>query len=181
MTQIPEGGKWYLKLGRPAAGFRLGRLRTQAALFDAIDEIVRSHIRTESRWLGSLLWPGEVAIIAVILLLNLPNGGERSHYQVWNQRSSRELRVLYAQGPAFRTPNGVAQDALGSIPIQQELVSPLELLGGNLEPRARSVLRCEPKFFQLQFVVNFCWYPRLHQALPQRLGCGAASKSCNRN
>src|SRR5260370_28080957 len=97
------------------------------SLLNSLDEIVRRHVRPGSRGARPLLWPGVVAVHAVIILLHQPHFGTHAHYKVWSEEFPGELGVIHIERFALRTTNRVAQDGSGGIPFEQEPMGPLEL------------------------------------------------------
>src|SRR5438445_12983501 len=82
---------------------------------------------------------------------------------------------------AFGTANRIPQRAFSLVPIQQQLIRPLELLGGRFQARAGFVTRDKPKFLESQLVMNFGLHTGLGEPLSQRLGSGGLGKKGDRH
>jgi hypothetical protein len=121
-----------------------------------------------------------MAFLAIEFLFDQSRPREDSHYEIWEEKLPRELRIRYAQRLALRTSQRIAQRAILLVPFVQEMVGALEVHGGDFEAHEGRALIAFPEFLQTQFVVNFRVNSSAFEPLPQRLRFGALTNDGDR-
>jgi len=99
---------------------------------DALDKIIRGAMGL--RFIGNgIVRPGAMAFLAIIMAFDQAHLRGQTHEQIGEHGLLCHLRILDAQRPAFRAPDGLASRRLG-FASQQDVFSPLEFIRGHLHP-----------------------------------------------
>ena len=103
---------------------------------DAVDEIIRGHVRPHAGGARSFLWPGEMAVVTVKFLGQHVDVGEEADEEIRQRGFVGVLRIVDAKGMAFGTTNGAGDSFFGGVPVLQLRVGSLKFVGRNVEARA---------------------------------------------
>src|SRR5260370_41157845 len=120
-----------------------------------------------------------MAVLAIIFLLDQPKLSNEAHCQVGETGLLCELRIIYAEGLAFRAANRVAHRSVLRIPLAEKSRGSLPGLGGDFEAYAGHCLRREPKSCQPHFVTTFGRDARLNQPVSDCLRVASIVKYCD--
>ena len=114
-------------------------------LLDSFNEVIRSLVRPDSAGTRAFAGPGEMAILAIKVLFHETELCSNTEGEISQNRMSRKLRVENSKRTAFRTADCLGEGMFPGIQVQEELLGPLELAGGDVELHAAFVCIDEPK------------------------------------
>ncbi len=148
---------------------------------NVLDEVIGSQVGSRVSGVRFLFRPGVVTVLAVVVLFHQPGLGEQAGGDIGQQGVPGKLRIVNLQRLAFRAVDGVAEEAFGEVPREEEFFGTFDLVRGDFEARSGGALGHKPKFLEPEFVLDFRSAARLKEALADGFCKGTGGEEGNRD